>query len=351
MSKFDKLVGQGYNDIFHTISLCTLDIICESALGTNIDAQRRHTKYLDAVFNMKFIIHQRQIKPLYYPNVLFNLIGHGKDQQEYVQILHDFTSNAVKKRKALIDAAGGFENYFKREKSSGHGRMAFLDLMLEMLEKGDLDREGLQEEVDTFTFEGHDTTSAAMNFFIHLMGSNPEIQAKVQQEVDDVVGDTPRDITFDDIGRLKYLEACFKETLRLYPSVPLIARQVTEEVNINGHTLPEGTGVIIIPSMVHKDPKYWTNPDVFNPERFIDNELKHPYCYIPFSAGSRNCIGQRFAMMEEKCVIARILREFKVKSKVRTDQLRLSAELIIRPMYGNHIRFERRSYGDYSQII
>jgi cytochrome P450 len=65
------------------------------------------------------------------------------------------------------------------------------------------------------------------------MGSNPEIQARVQQEIDDVVGDTPRDITFDDIGRLKYLEACFKETLRLYPSVPLIARQVTEEVNVS----------------------------------------------------------------------------------------------------------------------
>lgn len=71
-----------------------------------------------------------------------------------------------------------------------------------------------------------------MNFFLHLMGANPEIQSKVQQEIDDVVGDAPRELTFDDIGRLKYLEACFKETLRLYPSVPLIARQVTEEVTV-----------------------------------------------------------------------------------------------------------------------
>lgn len=102
---------------------------------------------------MKYIIHQRQVKPFYYPNLLFNLIGHGKEQQKWVRILHDFTNTAIKKRKELIDSAGGFENYFKREKSSGHGRMAFLDLMLEMLEKGDLDLEGLQEEVDTFTFE------------------------------------------------------------------------------------------------------------------------------------------------------------------------------------------------------
>uniref|UniRef100_A0A914DG29 Cytochrome P450 n=1 Tax=Acrobeloides nanus TaxID=290746 RepID=A0A914DG29_9BILA len=228
--------------------------------------------------------------------------------------------------------------------------MAFLDLMLDMLEKGDLDREGLQEEVDTFTFEGHDTTSAAMNFFLHLMGTHPEIQAKVHEEIDYVVGETPREVTFEDIGRLKYLEACLKETLRLYPSVPLIARQATEEIKVCNYTLPVGTAVVINPSMVHRDPKYWPDPDVFNPERFIETELKHPYCYIPFSAGSRNCIGQRFAMMEEKCVIARILREFKVKSKVRNDQMRLSAELIIRPMFGNHILFERRSFGDYSQL-
>lgn len=81
-------------------------------------------------------------------------------------------------------------------------------------------------------FQGHDTTSAAMNFFLHLMGTHPEIQTRVHREIDDIIGDTPRDLTFDDIGRLKYLEACLKETLRLYPSVPLIARQVTDEVKV-----------------------------------------------------------------------------------------------------------------------
>lgn len=110
--------------------------------------------------------------------------------------------------------------------------MAFLDLMLDMMDKGQLDLEGIQEEVDTFTFEGHDTTSAAMNWFLHLMGNNPEIQAKVQKEVDEVLGDSGRDVTFEDIGRFRYLEACFKETLRLYPSVPLFGRQMIEDTKI-----------------------------------------------------------------------------------------------------------------------
>ncbi|VDN32020.1 unnamed protein product, partial [Gongylonema pulchrum] len=114
--------------------------------------------------------------------------------------------------------------------------------------------------------------------------------------------------------------------------------------------LPRGVGVVIIASMVHRDPRYWPDPEVFKPERFIDNELKHPYSYIPFSAGARNCIGQRFALMEEKCILSLLMRHLKVKSKLRTDQMRVSAELVIRPMYGNNIRFERRTFGDYSQI-
>lgn len=124
-----------------------------------------------------------------------------------------------------------------------------------------------------------------------------------------VLGDSDRPVTYEDIGSLKYLEACIKETLRLYPSVPLIARQVVEDIKISEllkstisdlyqvpfleeHILPAGTGVVLIPSMVHRDPNYWDDPEVFRPERFIEGELKHPYAYIPFSAGSRNCIGK-----------------------------------------------------------
>uniref|UniRef100_A0A914XXN3 Cytochrome P450 n=1 Tax=Panagrolaimus superbus TaxID=310955 RepID=A0A914XXN3_9BILA len=343
--------SKDYSEVFHIISLCTLDVICESALGANIDAQRVPSPYLDAVFKMKYIIHQRQIKPQYYPDIIFNLFGAGSDQKKCVKLLHEFTTTAIEKRKALIQAAGGLEKFMEeKNESSGHRKMAFLDLMLQMVEKGDLDRDGLQEEVDTFVFEGHDTTSAAMNFFLHLMGANPEIQERVHREIDDVIGDSVRDLTFDDIGRLRYLEACLKETLRMYPSVPMIARQCVEDTKVGNHILPKGTGVVIIASMVHRDPRYWDNPEIFNPERFLDSELKHPYAYIPFSAGSRNCIGQRFAMMEEKCIIARILREFKVQSSVRTDQLRIAAELIIRPMHGNYIKFERRNFGDYSPM-
>ncbi|KAK0410498.1 hypothetical protein QR680_005160 [Steinernema hermaphroditum] len=332
LGKFEDMIDDQFHDIFHTVTLCTLDIICEAALGTNINAQKVHTDYLDAVFGMKNLIFKRQLKPQFYLDFIFDHFGEGEQQKRYVQILHDFTSAAIMKRKAKADNAGGIEKLIKTETDSGKRRMAFLDLMLDMHAKGELSLEGIHEEVDTFTFEGHDTTSASINWFLHLMGANPEIQTKVHREIDEVLGSELRDITYEDIGRMKYLEACIKETLRLYPSVPIFARQTTEEVKVNKVVLPAGIGVVIVPSMVHRDPEYWPDPEVFNPERFMDGEMKHPYCYIPFSAGSRNCIGQRFAIMEEKCVLANVLRSLKVESKLRTHQMRVAAELIIRPI-------------------
>ncbi|CAD6193406.1 unnamed protein product [Caenorhabditis auriculariae] len=342
-----------YQDIFHTISLCTLDVICEAALGTCIEAQHKpDSPYLDAVFRMKEIVFQRFLNPLYYVDFFFNRFGPGKEHDQYVKVLHDFTSKAINARREKVEAAGGVQQLLAQETAEGRRRMAFLDLMLEMNAKGELPMEGLQEEVDTFTFEGHDTTSAAMNWFLHLMGNNSDIQARVQKEIDDVLGEADRPITYEDLGELRYLEACIKETLRLYPSVPLIARQCVEDIKIKKHVLPAGTGVVVIPSMVHKDPRYWEDPEVFNPERFYNGgDLKHAYAYIPFSAGSRNCIGQRFAIMEEKCILALLLKNLKVKAKLRTDEMRVAAELIIRPMYGNELIFRRRTFGDYSPCV
>uniref|UniRef100_A0A915AGJ0 Uncharacterized protein n=1 Tax=Parascaris univalens TaxID=6257 RepID=A0A915AGJ0_PARUN len=351
LGKFQKMIDGEYHEIFHTISLCTIDVICEAALGTHVDAQNKPSPYLDAVMKMKYIVHQRTIKAHFYPNILFYLFGMGREQEKCIKILHDFTSKAIMDRKKLVDEAGGVDKLLASEARTGKRRMAFLDLMLDMHAKGDLPLDGIQEEVDTFTFEGHDTTSTSMNWFLHLMGVHPDVQAKVHKEIDDVLGEDDRPVTYEDLGNFRYLEACIKEALRLYPSVPIIARLLTEETKIKDNVLPKGMGIVIIPSMVHRDPKYWPDPEIFDPERFIDNDLKHPYSYIPFSAGSRNCIGQRFAMMEEKCVLATLLRHLKVKSKLRTDQMRVSAELVIRPMLGNNIRFENRSFGDYTRVV
>jgi cytochrome P450 len=211
-----------------------------------------------------------------------------------------------------------------------------LDLLLEMVEQGKMSLDDVQMEVDTFMFEGHDTTAAGMNWALHLIGCHPEVQEKLHKELDGVFGDEDRDVGYEDMKSLPYLECCVKESLRLYPSVPMFTRTLKEDASIMGYTVPANTQIMISPYTVHRDPKHWPDPEIFNPDRFLpDNSVgRHPYAFLPFSAGSRNCIGQRFALMEEKTVMSWILRYYKVHSVYRRDQIRPKAELILRPSGG-----------------
>jgi cytochrome P450 family 4 subfamily V len=222
--------------------------------------------------------------------------------------------------------------------------LAFLDLLINMAENDQLTFTDICDEVNTFMFEGHDTTATGMNWALHLLGCYPDIQEKVHQELDAVFGDDPRDVSFDDLKSLPYLECCLKESLRLFPSVPMFARTLGEDATIAGRVITNNTQVVIIPYMVHRDPKHWTDPELYNPDRFLaaNSNGRHPYAYLPFSAGARNCIGQRFALMEEKTMMAWILRYFKVKSVHRRDQIRPKGELILRPSEGVHVELELR---------
>jgi len=207
------------------------------------------------------------------------------------------------------------------------------------------------DEVNTFMFEGHDTTASGINWILHLLGNHPEIQAKCHDELDAVFGDDSRDVTFDDLKNLPYLECVLKEALRLYPSVPMFARMLQEDVTMAGYLIPNGTQVLFFPYVVHRDPKHWPDPDTFNPDRFLpENSLgRHPFAYLPFSAGARNCIGQRFALIEEKTLMAWLLRFFKVKSVHRRDQIRAKGEIILRPSEGVHVELELRRKPNFDE--
>lgn len=168
-------------------------------------------------------------------------------------------------------------------------RLAFLDLLIEASKDGQiLSTDDIREEVDTFMFEGHDTTSAAISWTLFLIGSDTRIQEKVIAELDEIMdGDRSRPPTMKELLDMKYLECCIKEALRLYPSVPMIARHIREEVKIDNYTIPVGTTAMIVTYMLHRNPEIYPTPEKFIPERFLPENCKgrHPYAYIPFSAG------------------------------------------------------------------
>lgn len=339
VEKLQAHAGKGPFDVYSYVTLCALDIICESAMGRHVNAQQhKDSDYVTAIYKLNQIIHVRQKMPLFWPDIMFKLFGEKKEHDWCLRVVHGFTTKVIEERyRSLLNADGS-------RTPTGRKRLAFLDLLIDMAEKNQLTFTDICDEVNTFMFEGHDTTAAGMNWALHLLGCNPEIQAKVHQELDAVFGDDPRDVDFDDLKNLPYLECCLKEALRLFPSVPMFARTLQEDATISGYLVPEGTQVIIYPYLVHRDPKHWPDPEIFNPDRFLaeNSNGRHPYAYLPFSAGARNCIGQRFALMEEKTLLAWFLRYFKIKSVHRRDQIRAKGELILRPSEGVHLELELR---------
>lgn len=159
-------------------------------------------------------------------------------------------------------------------------------------------------------------------------------------------GTSDRPANMDDLKKLKYLDCVIKEALRLFPSVPFFARSLGEDCHINGFKVPKGANAIIITYALHRDPRYFPEPEEFRPERFLpENSVgRPPYAYVPFSAGLRNCIGQRFALMEEKVIMASILRNFNVEACQKREDLRPLGELILRPENGIVIKLEKRKH-------
>lgn len=351
VEKLNSRAGKGSFNCFMDVTLCALDIICETAMGRKIQAQSNSdSEYIKAIYEMSDLIHRRQKMPWLWPDFLYYHLNAGRRHNKNLKILHSFTDQTILERaQELKNAKANVEeddDNDSTEAKKTKKRSAFLDMLLKVTDEAGntLSHKDIREEVDTFMFEGHDTTAAALNWSLFLLGSHPEVQKKVQKELDDTFGQSDRPVTMDDMKKLRYLEAVVKEALRLFPSVPFFARTVTEDCNIRGYAIPKGVNIIIVPFALHRDPEHFPEPEEFKPERFLPENAsgRNPYAYIPFSAGLRNCIGQRFALMEEKVVLAAILRNFTVKANQNRDDIVLLGELILRPEDGIWIELEKR---------
>ncbi|KAH8238213.1 hypothetical protein KR032_001217 [Drosophila birchii] len=227
-------------------------------------------------------------------------------------------------------------------------RLAFLDLMLESAQNGALitDTE-IKEQVDTIMFEGHDTTAAGSSFFLSLMGIHQGIQDRVLAELDTIFGDSQRPATFQDTLEMKYLERCLMETLRMYPPVPLIARELQEDLKLNSgnYVIPRGATVTVATVLLHRNPKVYANPNVFDPDNFLPERQanRHYYAFVPFSAGPRSCVGRKYAMLKLKILLSTILRNYRVYSDLSESDFKLQADIILKREEGFRIRLQPRT--------
>ncbi|GFQ96023.1 cytochrome P450 4V2, partial [Trichonephila clavata] len=215
-------------DISMPITLCSLDIICETTLGVTIGAQENsESQYIKSVTRAANIILERMITPWHWFDFLFYLLPAGRELKYHVKVLHDFTRSVIKEKKKKL--LSGEKNVNEKRK-----RKALMDVLLEHhIQMKDLTEEDIREEVDTFAFEGHDTTATGICWALYNIGLNKDVQEKIHEEMDRIFGDdTERPVNTEDLKDMVYLDRVLKESQRLYPSVPVIARRISEDTNI-----------------------------------------------------------------------------------------------------------------------
>ena len=172
----------------------------------------------------------------------------------------------------------------------------------------DLSNRDASDEIVTFVLAGHETTATALTWAAYLLAQHPEVSARIEAEVDDVLGDRP--MTFDDVANLRYTANVFNEALRLYPPAPLFGRRAIRDVDFGSFTVPRGATVMLSPYITHRDPRYWERPNSFEPERW-ENNTAPKFAFFPFSGGAKMCIGDSFAKLEGVIVLAEMARRFR----------------------------------------
>ncbi|MGW7410240.1 cytochrome P450 [Streptomyces sp. NPDC054833] len=216
----------------------------------------------------------------------------------------------------------------------------------------------VRDEAITLLMAGHETMASALTWAYHLLGSHPEARERMHEEIDEVLGD--RLPTVEDLPRLVWTDAVLSEAMRLYPSIMGLARRPLDDFEVCGHRVPKDSFVGIIPWVVHRDPQWWPQPELFAPQRWLEapqsagaaDELtghavrpgRPRLAYLPFGGGPRQCIGNTFSRMEGVMALATLGRhwEFEPVPGFAVDPL---ARITIRPRHGLPVTARRRGAG------
>ncbi|KAI9563273.1 hypothetical protein GHT06_010731 [Daphnia sinensis] len=322
-------------DVTHLMTKCALNIICETAMGQTKQETEKEV-YLNNMERFCQIFTERVHRPWLSNDWIYKMSSLRRECDRCVNALHAFTNKVARDRREMLErCTNNYSDHFPNsviedEKPHLTSRFAIVDRLI---------------EASSRQMKGYDTTSVAMAWFLYLIAKHPENQQLIVDELDSVFsGNRERPCTIQDVPELKYMECCIKETLRLYPSVPSLMRKLIQDVELDGYTIPAGVTIIPIFYAIHHNPCIYPDPEAFKPERFFpeNSNGRHPFAFIPFSAGPRNCLGQKYAMMELKVVFANLLRrvQFSVSDPAMSDAAEIG--MTLKPKYGVRLIVSKR---------
>ena len=254
------------------------------------------------------------------------------------------TPRHLRERRAVAELDATIQALVQTRRASGESRDDLLSVLVAASDEGSgarmSDRQ-LRDEMMTLFLAGHETTATALTWTWYLLSRHPDVEAKLADELRRVLaGRAP---SASDLPDLPYTEMIMREAFRLYPPAPAVGREPIEDVAIAGYDVPKGSQVIVHTYAMQHDQRFFADPDRFDPERFAPGwEDRVPrYAYLPFGAGPRVCIGNGFALMEARLILATVAQHYKL-SLEREETIRPVQLVTLRPGGPVRVRVERR---------
>ena len=254
------------------------------------------------------------------------------------------TPRNLRERRSLAKLDVMLQDMIQTRRASNSDGGDLLSVLLSAVDADDgtrmSDRQ-LRDEIMTLFLAGHETTANALTWTWYLLAQHPEVAAQLLDETQHVLrGRTP---TTTDLPNLPYSEMVVREAIRLYPPAPGFAREPIEDMSIGGYVVPKGSLISVITYALHRDPRFFHDPELFDPERFAPGwEERVPrYAYLPFGGGPRACIGSGFAMMESRLVLSTVAQRYQLR--LEPNQQVVPIQLVtVRPKNGIRMRLTRR---------
>ncbi|CAG9854029.1 unnamed protein product [Phyllotreta striolata] len=316
-----KLDGKECVKITPFVNECILDILHNSVLGVPLDMDSPYRKgELQAI--------ERFVKPWLILETIYNWTSSANYEKRQKHSLNSYTRDILIKRRKQIKPSL---------------KTCFLDMFIEIFESNEhFTEEDLINETVTFMLAGQDSVAGTLAFALYFIAKNQGVQEKIQKEISAFEVNAP--VTINELNQMKYLEQVIKETLRLVPVIPILNRVITEDILLDETVIPAGTNLFISPFVTHRLKEFYPDPMKFDPDRFEESRIQnmHPYSYLPFSLGPRNCIGNKFSMIELKTVLFYFLRKFEINLPAGNEDVKLTYRATIRASGGIWLNLNRR---------
>uniref|UniRef100_A0A182NDT9 Uncharacterized protein n=1 Tax=Anopheles dirus TaxID=7168 RepID=A0A182NDT9_9DIPT len=348
--ELNEYAGGDCFDVHVLLARYTLVTISSTTLGTDLSVEKRAVleEYSSNAIRLFTACFERIYKAWLHPEFIYRLTPAYKEEQHRMQLFKQMSRKIINMRHAAA-AENKAKDDPQDSEPEDKQELPKAKIFIERLEEisrdpnNNIDEDGFQQHIDTMMFGGNDTSAQALSNTLLTLGMYPDWQERVYQEIMEVV--PTGHISYEDLTKLTCMEMFLKETLRLLPITGLIARAPVKEVQAREFTIPSGAIVLIPFLKIHRDKTIWgPDAEVFNPENFLPERCaeRHPYAFIPFSQGPRNCIGMKYGWISMKILLCHVVRMYRIATDIRLPDIQLSLSLVMKLNKKHLIRLEPR---------